>query len=49
MAWALSAVAAPAQKDRANRELIRYVSKSLGRRVLIKSGATSREKTLKIE
>lgn len=39
---------APAEKDKANRELIRFVSKKLGKKVLIKSGKRSREKLLQV-
>ena len=40
------AVAAPADKDKANRELIRFLSRELKRRVQIKSGLRGREKLL---
>ena len=41
-------VCAPADKNKANKEVIKYFSKLLKKKVLIKSGLTSREKTLKI-
>ena len=41
-------VSEPADKDKANKEIIKYFSKLLKRKVLIKSGLKSREKTLKI-
>lgn len=37
-------IAAPAEKNKANKELVRFLSKWLGRKVMIKSGLTSREK-----
>ena len=40
-------VAAPADKDKANKELLRFVSKQLGKRVVFVSGLRSREKVLK--
>ncbi|OGX07432.1 MAG: hypothetical protein A2Y06_03395 [Omnitrophica WOR_2 bacterium GWA2_37_7] len=39
-------IKAPADKNKANKELIRYLSKWLGRKVAIKSGFTSREKLI---
>ncbi|MFH1506440.1 MAG: DUF167 domain-containing protein [archaeon] len=41
-------VSEPADKDKANKEIIRFFSKLLKRRVIIKSGLRSKEKTLKI-
>jgi uncharacterized protein (TIGR00251 family) len=41
-------ISEPADKDKANREVIRYFSKLLKRRVIIKSGLRAKEKTLKI-
>lgn len=40
------AVAAPADKNKANVEVIKFFSKLLKKKVLIKSGLTSREKVL---
>ena len=40
------AIAAPADKDKANKELIRFLSKILKRNVKIKSGLRSKEKTI---
>ena len=40
-------IAAPADKDKANKELLRFVSKQLGKRVVFVSGLRSREKVLK--
>ncbi len=42
------AVAAPADKNKANEELLKFVSRHLKRRVAIKTGATSKEKLLKL-
>ena len=42
-------VSEPADKNKANKEIVRYFSKLLGKRVLIKSGLTSKRKTLIIE
>ena len=39
-------IAAPADKDKANKELIRYLSKILKKRVRIKSGLRSRKKRI---
>ena len=41
-------IAAPADKNKANKEVIRFFSKLLKKKVLIKSGLASREKTLLI-
>lgn len=41
-------VAAPADKDKANRELIKFLSKLLKKKVRIASGLKSREKVLEI-
>lgn len=40
------AVAAPADKDKANKELVRFLSKELKRKVKIKSGLKNRDKLL---
>ncbi len=40
------AVAAPADKDKENKELVRFLSKELKRKVRIKSGLKSRDKLL---
>jgi len=42
-------VAAPADKDKANKELVRFLSKELKKKVRIKSGLKSREKVLFVE
>lgn len=42
------AVAAQAEKGKANLEIIKFLSKLLKKHVLIKSGLTSKEKVLKI-
>ena len=42
------AVAAPPEKNRANRELLKFLKKEYNIRARIKSGATSREKILEI-
>lgn len=39
-------VAAPADKHKANVELVKFLSRQLGYQVRIKSGQTSKEKTL---
>lgn len=39
-------VAAPADKNKANVELVKFLSKQLGNQVRIKSGRASKEKTL---
>lgn len=41
-------VAAPPEKDKANKEVIRFFKKEYGLRVLIKSGKKSREKVLEV-
>ncbi len=41
-------VKAVADKDKANKELVKFVSKELGRKVRIKKGLRSREKVLRI-
>ena len=46
--WTVS-VAAPPDKDKANKELVRFLSKVLKKKVRIKSGLRSREKTLVLE
>lgn len=43
------AVAAPPDKNKANKELIRFLSKELGRRVRIKSGMASKEKMIVLD
>ena len=43
------AIAAPADKDKANKELVRFLSKTLKKKVRIKSGMRSRDKTLVID
>ncbi len=42
------AIAAEPEDDKANKELIRFVSKALKRKALIEKGRTSREKILRI-
>ena len=42
------AVAAPPENNKANKEVIKFVSKLLKKRVLIKSGASSKQKILKV-
>lgn len=42
-------IAAPADKNKANIEAIKFFSKLLKKKVLIKSGLTSKEKVLRIE
>jgi len=42
------AVAAPADKDKANKELMHFVSKQLGKQVRFVSGLRSKEKILEI-
>lgn len=42
------AIAAPADKDKANKELIKFLSKKLKKKVEIKSGLKSREKTIMV-
>ncbi|MFP4524602.1 MAG: DUF167 domain-containing protein [Candidatus Woesearchaeota archaeon] len=39
-------VSAPADKGKANARLVKFLSKRLGHQVRLKSGATSKEKTL---
>ncbi|MFH1770151.1 MAG: DUF167 domain-containing protein [archaeon] len=39
-------IAAPADKNKANKEVIRFFSKLLKKKVLIKSGLTAQNKTL---
>jgi len=41
-------IAAPPEKNKANQELIKFFKKHFKLNVRIKSGATSREKTLEI-
>jgi hypothetical protein len=43
------AVAAPPDKNKANKELVRFLSKELKRKVRIKSGLTSKEKIIEIK
>ncbi len=45
-AWAVS-IKAPADKDKANKELLKFLRKETGRTWMIKSGSRSHEKTLK--
>ncbi|MBI4453623.1 YggU family protein [Candidatus Woesearchaeota archaeon] len=42
-------IAAPADKNKANKEVIKFFSKLLKKKVEIKSGLTSKEKLLRIE
>ena len=42
------AVKAPAEDNKANIELIKFVSKQIGHKVKISSGLTSKEKLLKL-
>ena len=42
------AVKAPADKNKANLELIKFLSKQLKRKVRIKSGLTSKEKVISV-
>ncbi|MBU0461529.1 MAG: YggU family protein [Nanoarchaeota archaeon] len=42
------AVAAVPDKDKANKELLKFLSKQLGKRVELVSGARSREKRVRI-
>ena len=42
------AVAAPPEKDKANKELLRFLKKEYGLRAVIKSGENSRIKVLEI-
>ena len=43
------AVAAVPDKDKANKELVRFVSKLTGKKVSLVKGSKSREKRLKLE
>jgi uncharacterized protein len=43
------AIAAPPDKNKANKELIRFLSKEFGRKVRIKSGLKSREKVVEMQ
>lgn len=43
------AVAAPAGKDKANKELLKFVSKTLKKKVHFVSGLRSKEKVLEID
>ncbi len=43
------AIAAPPEDNKANKEIVRFVSKELKRKVLIERGLTSKEKLLRIE
>ncbi|MFH1917208.1 MAG: DUF167 domain-containing protein [Nanoarchaeota archaeon] len=43
------AIAAPPDKNKANKELIRFLSKHLKKKVRIKSGLSSREKVVEVE
>lgn len=42
-------ISAPADKNKANKEVIKFFSKLLKKRVEIKSGLTSKEKLLRIQ
>ena len=42
------AVAAPADKDKANKEILHFVSKQIGKQVRFVSGLRSKEKVLEI-
>lgn len=42
-------VKAPADKNKANLEIIKFFSKLLKKKIIIKSGLTSKEKTLEIK
>jgi len=42
-------VAAPADKNKANIEIIKFLSKKLGKKVRISSGMTSREKIIEVK
>ncbi|MBS3121870.1 YggU family protein [Candidatus Woesearchaeota archaeon] len=42
-------IAAPADKNKANKEVIKFFSKLLKKRVEIKSGLTSKEKLLRLQ
>jgi uncharacterized protein len=42
------AVAAPPDKNKANKELIRFLSKEFKKKVRIKSGLTSKEKVIEL-
>lgn len=44
-AWIIS-IKAPADKDKANKELLKFLRKETGRAWMIKSGSRSHEKTL---
>ena len=41
-------IAAPADKNKANKELIKFLSKALKKRVRIASGLTSKEKIIEV-
>ena len=41
-------VAAPADKNKANKELVKFLSKTLGKQVRIKSGLKSKEKIIEV-
>lgn len=41
-------IAAPAQKNKTNKELIKFLSKQLGKKVRIKTGLTSKEKVCEV-
>lgn len=42
------AIKEPADKNKANKELVKFLSKELGKKVLIKTGSTSKEKVLEV-
>ncbi len=42
-------ISAPAEKDKANKELIRFLSKELKKKVSIIKGLRSREKIIRID
>ncbi len=42
-------IAAPAEKNKANRELVSFLSRILGRKVRISSGLSSKKKTIETE
>lgn len=41
-------IKAPADKDKANKELLRFLSRELGRKAMIKTGLRSREKVIQL-
>jgi len=42
------AIGAPADKDKANKELIRFLSREIGKRVAIDSGLRSKDKIIRV-